>query len=119
MFHDLIARLTIEQKRELMARGIPQPRLSDWKSGKRLPTRQQVLVLAEVVGMDPLAIEAEVMLLETPPGEREHYKGFLSRMSGAVLSLMFLILGMGFPAEKANADNGLRSLHSVAAKYTS
>ena len=119
MFQDLIANLTMDQKRELMARGIPQPRISDWKNGKRLPTRPQVLLLAEVVGVDPLTIEAEVMLLETPPGEREHYKGFLSRMSGAVLTLMFLILGMGLPAEKANADNGLRTLHSVAAKYTS
>jgi len=119
MFQDLIANLTTEQKRELMARGIPQPRISDWKRGVRLPTRTQVLLLAEVVGVDPLTIEAEVMLLETPPGEREHYKGFLSRMSGAVLTLMILILGMGFPAKKANADNGLRTLHSVPAKYTS
>lgn len=105
MFQELINGLTQEQKQELITRGIPQPRLSDWKRGKRLPTRTQVLILADVTKHDPLEIEAEIMLMETPPEQRDLFK----RLMGVAASV-FLVLGMFGAPSNANADQGSRPL---------
>lgn len=118
MFQDLIANLTMEQKRELMARGIPQPRLSDWKRGVRLPTRPQVLLLADVVNVDPLKIEAEVMLLETPPADRARYAKRLG--VGTMLAVLaILILGVIAGGDFSNGDAGLAFMLPLFTPYTS
>ena len=89
MFYELIGSLSAEQKKELVARGVPQPRLSEWNCRKRLPTRAQVLILADVAKVDPLKIEAEVMLLEAPPAERARYAERLG--VGTVLAVLAVL----------------------------
>jgi len=118
MLREIIEGLSQEQKRELAALGVPHPRLSEWKHGKGVPSRRAVAALAQVTGADLMEIEREAMALEMKPEDRELFRGILKIPAGAMASLI-LILGMGFPAEKANADNGLRTLHSITAKYTS
>lgn len=118
MFQTLINGLTTEEKQELIARGIPQPRLSDWKRGCRLPTRTQVLVLADVTGTDPMEIEREVMALELKPEERAKFQRVLKIPAGA-MGALFLILGiMGTPGE-ANAHRGLQPIKGALTVYTS
>ena len=116
MLRELIEGLSQEQKRELAALGVPHPRLSEWKHGKGVPSRRAVAALAQVTGVDLMEIEREVMALEMKPEDRELFRGILKIPAGAMTALI-LILGIGFPAEKANADNGLAKPHDSAGIY--
>lgn len=65
MYIDLINNLTAEDRRALALRGVPSTRVSEWKTGLRLPTRPQAIALAEVKGVDALQLETELVLIET------------------------------------------------------
>lgn len=118
MFQELINRLTQEQKQELITRGIPQPRLSDWKRGKRLPTRTQVLILADVTETDAMEIEREVMALEIKPEERAIFSRVLGTRTAA-LGVAILSLGMLGTPSNANAHGGLQPIRHAVTIYTS
>ena len=64
MFAELIKDLTTEDRKALAERGVPSSRVSEWKTGFRLPTRPQVLALADLKGLDPMQLEKEIVLIE-------------------------------------------------------
>lgn len=68
MFAELIKDLTTEDRKALAERGVPSSRVSEWKTGFRLPTRPQVLALADLKGLDPMQLEKEIVLIEMLTG---------------------------------------------------
>lgn len=64
MYADLISNLTTADRKALADRGVPNARVSEWRTGLRLPTRPQALALAEVTNIDPMALEKELVLIE-------------------------------------------------------
>ena len=71
MFFQTLEQLTPDDTRQLAAHGVPQPRVSEWKKRKGLPTRAQTLALAHVKNLDFDQLEREIVLLEL---EREAKK---------------------------------------------
>lgn len=109
MFKELIDGLTREQMKRLKELGVPQPRVSEWRHGRGVPSRRAVLALAEVTGADAMEIEREVMSLELKPDERAIFSRVLGSRTAA-LSLAILSLGMAAAPNDANADQGSRPL---------
>lgn len=68
MYQQLIETLSTNDRKALAAAGVPSSRVSEWRSGFRVPTRPQVLALAMVKGVDYIQLEKEIMVIET---ERE------------------------------------------------
>ena len=68
MYIELINGLSAEDRKALAERGIPPSRVSEWKTGFRLPTRPQALALADLKGINPITLESELVMIET---ERE------------------------------------------------
>ncbi len=64
MYLDLINNLTTADRKALAERGVPNARVSEWRTGLRLPTRPQALALADVTNMDPMTLEKELVLIE-------------------------------------------------------
>jgi hypothetical protein len=84
MYAELLENLTVNDRKALAERGVPSTRVSEWRTGFRLPTRPQVLALAEVKGVDYIELERELMALET---EKEAAK------KPALLDLMKRVMG--------------------------
>ena len=64
MFTNLVGNLTTEQRRHLTAAGITNTRISEWKTGKSLPTRTQAVMLCAVTGYDFGQLEIELAEME-------------------------------------------------------
>ncbi len=64
MYAALINNLTTADRKALADRGVPNGRISEWRTGFRLPTRAQVLALADVTNVDPMELEKELVLIE-------------------------------------------------------
>lgn len=109
MFKELIEGLTKEQMQRLKELGVPQPRVSEWRHGKGLPSRRAVLALAEVTGADAMELEREVMALEIKPEDRAIFSRVLGARTAA-LGVAILSLGMMVTPSNANADQGSRPL---------
>lgn len=109
MFKELIDGLTREQMKQLKELGVPQPRVSEWRHGRGVPSRRAVLALAEVTGADAMEIEREVMALELKPEEKAIFSRVLKVPAG-VLSVAFLAVGMIGAPRDANADQGSQPL---------
>lgn len=71
MYAELIENLTAVDRKALAERGVPSSRVSEWKTGFRVPTRPQALALADLKGIDPLALERELMLIEAEKEAKE------------------------------------------------
>ncbi|BEP50060.1 MULTISPECIES: hypothetical protein [Variovorax] len=65
MFFEELDKLSPDDMRALAAHGVPQPRVSDWKKGRRIPTRAQALALATVRNLNFDKLERELTILET------------------------------------------------------
>lgn len=112
MFYELVQNLKKEDIDALERMGVARARVSEWRKKRGLPSRRAVIALAAVTGVDVMELEREVMLLETEPAQLD-----LFRKLAGVAAGMILILGMGFPAEKANANNDLAKPHGSAEIY--
>jgi hypothetical protein len=64
MFFEALEKLSPNDVRSLAAKGVPQPRISDWKAKRRVPTRPQAYALATVAGLDFDTLERELTLIE-------------------------------------------------------
>lgn len=105
MYRELVQNLSKEQIDKLQAQGVARSIVSNWKHDKRLPTRPQTVLLAQVCNVDPMELEKELMLMETPPEQRDLFK----RLMGVAASV-FLIVGMVGAPGNTNADQGSRPL---------
>lgn len=95
MFDQVLTRLTADQKHDLAARGIPRQLLSNWKTGRRKPTPQQVVHLAEVAGVNRHALQDEITLLSATPKQRAMLQGALGKLkAGALASLALGLAGV-------------------------
>jgi hypothetical protein len=65
MFMQTLEKLSAQDIHALAAKGVPQSRVSEWKNGKRLPTRAQALALATVKELDFGKLEYELAIIET------------------------------------------------------
>lgn len=65
MYADLIKNLTTNDRKALADMGVPNARVSEWRTGLRLPTRPQMLALAEVKGVSYIELETELIVIET------------------------------------------------------
>lgn len=79
MFLEELDLLTPDDVRAMAAHGVPQPRISDWRKGRRLPTRAQALALATVRGLDFDKLERELTYLETK-ADAEKNAGFAAML---------------------------------------
>lgn len=118
MFKELIDGLTKEQMQRLKELGVPQPRVSEWRHGKGLPSRRAVLALAEVTGADAMELEREVMALEIKPEDRAAFSRVLGARTAA-LGVAILSLGMLGTPSNANAHGGLQPIKNADTVYTS
>lgn len=109
MLKELVNGLTREQMQRLKELGVPQPRVSEWRHGKGMPSRRAVLALAEVTGADAMELEREVMALELKPEERPLFSRVLKVPAG-VWAVAILTIGMGATPSNANAHAGLQPL---------
>jgi len=89
MFTELVKNLTTQQIQELGRYGIHHSRVSEWKHGKRLPTRQQAVCLAAVTSCNLAELQDELTILEAKPETVEVIKALLGKLrSGANESVM-------------------------------
>ena len=79
MYAELVASLTVNDRKALAERGVPNARVSEWRTGLRLPTRPQTIALAAVKNVDVMALEAELMAIETQKeaAKKPEMKGLL------------------------------------------
>lgn len=106
MYLDLVKNLKKEQIDALEEAGVARSIVSNWKHGKRIPTRPQTLLLARVCNVNAMELEKELMLLEATPEQRAFFQKLLKIPATAVISV-FLFLLLTSQSEKANADNNL------------
>lgn len=64
MFQQCLAKIDANATRELASLGVPAARVTDWRKGRRLPTRPQALALAHVTDSDFNELERELATLE-------------------------------------------------------
>lgn len=64
MYAELLETLTPQDRKDLAANGVPQSRVSEWRTGFRYPTRSQAFALATVKGVDFITLEKELTRLE-------------------------------------------------------
>lgn len=64
MYAEILESLTASDRKALAERGVPSSRVSEWKTGFRVPTRPQALALADLKGIDPMTLERELMVIE-------------------------------------------------------
>ncbi len=109
-YRTIIEGLTREQRAELISRGINKARISDWISGRRLPTRAQALMLADVTGADWVDLAAELTLLEAGEEHRPTLAAVLGRalqassLAKALSVLVAVIVSATMTAENAYAS---------------
>lgn len=77
MFFEILGKLSAADIHDLATKGVPHTRVSEWKKGKRLPTRAQALALATVAGVDFGKLEYELAIIETKK-DAERNTGFVS-----------------------------------------
>lgn len=65
MFTKLVGNLSTDERRLLTAAGITNARISEWKTGKSIPTRTQAVMLSAVTGYDFATLEVELAEIET------------------------------------------------------
>ncbi len=64
MFQQALESLSSSDIHALAANGVPHTRVSEWKKGKRLPTRAQALALSMVKQLDFGKLEYELAMIE-------------------------------------------------------
>jgi hypothetical protein len=64
MYAEIIETLTPADRKALALNGVPQSRVSEWRTGFRFPTRSQAFALATVKGVDFTTLEQELTKLE-------------------------------------------------------
>jgi hypothetical protein len=64
MFQQCLEQIDANATRELASLGVPAARVTDWRKGRRLPTRPQALALAHVTKCDFDELERELTALE-------------------------------------------------------
>ncbi|MBS0316793.1 MAG: helix-turn-helix transcriptional regulator [Proteobacteria bacterium] len=64
MFFESLADLKADDVRRITAAGIPPSRISEWRKGKRLPTRPQTLAYCTVMGLDFDLVNREITEIE-------------------------------------------------------
>ncbi|MFM2276391.1 MAG: hypothetical protein RL211_2263 [Pseudomonadota bacterium] len=77
MFLQAIEKLSAADIHALATMGVPNARVTDWKKGRRIPTRAQTLALATVAGIDFDSLERELTWIETTK-DAEQNPGFAS-----------------------------------------
>lgn len=89
MFEQCLAKVDANATRELASLGVPAARVTDWRKGRRLPTRSQALALAHVTKANFNELERELATLEaTKDAEKNSGVAALMRqlrMAGQVL----------------------------------
>ena len=115
MFLELVKNLTTDQIDELERLGVARARVSEWRKGKGVPSRKAVLLLAQVTGENAINIEAEIMLMEAAPEQRDLFRRILNE-AGAAVAIWLLAFGVTYAPKDANATplpKGLTESHSV------
>lgn len=90
MYAELLENLTTADRKALAERGVPSSRVSEWKTGFRVPTRPQVLALADLKGLDPMELERELVLIEAEKEAQEKptMRALIDRLRQAHKTLM-------------------------------
>ena len=114
MYRELVQQLSKEQIDALQEMGVARSIVSNWKHGKRLPTRPQTIMLSTVCNVDAMTLERELMLMESAPEHRDLFK----RLVGLAMSL-FLVFGILTEPEHNDINQGLGTSPDAPAEYTS
>jgi len=104
MYRELVASLTAEQKKQLVAAGIVAPTISNWIHGKRRPTLAQAKVLAIVTGADFAQLAEELADLEASQEQLTFFRRALERapaVAGLALFIMLFYTATGLQPAQA------------------
>ena len=88
MYAELLENLTPADRKELAAHGVPPSRVSEWRTGFRLPTRSQAFALATVKDVDFTELERELTALEIKK-DAEKNSGFENLMKSIKSAWLF------------------------------
>lgn len=103
-YNDLVHSLNAAQRMELQRRGIAPSRVSEWKAGRRLPTRPQAAHLADVTGYSYLQLERELAELEAKAEDRPALRAILGKAVAAGVAVMLAICGVVGSAQLAGPN---------------
>lgn len=97
--------------------GIAPARVSEWRKGTFKPDASQVAQIAEMAGLPVFETVAEIEISVHPEAATVWQRALEKLKTAGVAASSILIFGMGFPAEKANANNDLAKHHGSAGIY--
>lgn len=89
MFLQTLEKLSAADVHALATKGVPNARVSDWRKGRRIPTRPQALALAVVAGIDFDELNRELTMIEAKEDAKKN-PGFASLLS-SIKKLYFFV----------------------------
>lgn len=97
-------------QKELAERlGIDAPKISEWKKGKYKPSAEHIALLAEIAGLPVLQTLAEVQADGNPTAAGVWKRALETLKAAGMTALIFLVFGLTFPGQKAEAHQALTS----------
>lgn len=106
MLLELVKTLTPSQNRQLIDRGVPSSRLSEWRHGKGLPALAVLPDLADVTGTRFEDLARDLAILTAKESSRKRVESILGKAVAAGVAVMLAICGVVGSAQLAG-PNGL------------
>lgn len=86
--------------------GIPNPRISEYRSGKATPDAYACAKLADALGVDPLALLAQVeAATEKNEARRNYWRAVSERVGGAIVACFFVTVTLMTNDSKAEINH--------------
>lgn len=93
--------------------GIPNPRISEYRSGKATPDAYSCARLADALGVDPLALLAQVeAATEKNEARRNYWRALCERVGVTVLSVFIVTVTVYPDGASASMTNGQKASES-------
>lgn len=108
MLAELVKTLTTAQNRDLIDRGIPSSRLSEWKHGRGLPPISALPDLAEVTGTRFEDLARDLAILTARDSSRKRIESMLGKAVAAGVAVMLVICGIVGSAQLAGPSGLFR-----------
>lgn len=108
MFKQVLENLTPSMKAELRAGGITDQMRSDWAHDRRYATAAQLLILADVAGVDPLPMLRELATFKAHPKEQKLLQRALGKAIAAGVAVMLVLCGVAGSAQLVGPNGSFR-----------
>jgi hypothetical protein len=91
MLLDLLKTLDREKREQLRDFGITDQLVSNWRTGRRLPTEVQAVALASVCGVDRHELQDEIALMRATPEQRTLLERVMSKSAGVIATVAVMV----------------------------